>query len=72
MKKTFWNAMLIVSILFFTFTLFSNNFLMLLSSLAFAFLVRVKGNPVIFTAYNQRRREKIKQIKKMTVGKNDG
>jgi hypothetical protein len=64
--------MLIVSILFFTFTLFSNNFLMLLSSLAFAFLVRVKGNPVIFAAYNQKRREKIKQIKKMAVGKNDG
>ncbi|MFT8872174.1 MAG: hypothetical protein ABF868_07755 [Sporolactobacillus sp.] len=64
-KKAFWYTMLAVSITLFVLTIVSSNIILLLVSLALAFLVRVKGNPVLFGAYDRKQKEKIARLKAM-------
>ncbi|MDD9147737.1 hypothetical protein OYT88_04120 [Sporolactobacillus sp. CQH2019] len=64
-KKTFWYLMLGLSFALFVLTLVQSNVFLLIASLALAFLVRVKGNKVLFGAYDRIRKEKIERLKKM-------
>lgn len=64
-NKHFWQIMLILSITFFIMTFYYNNMLFLLISLCLAFIVRVKGDKVIFKEYNKNREEKIKKLKSL-------
>lgn len=68
-QKTFWYLMLGLSVTLFAMTIVSNNFWLLFGSLALAFVVRIKGNKVLFGAYDQKRKEKIERIKKLWAKK---
>lgn len=68
-QKTFWYLMLGLSVTLFVMTIVSNNFWLLFGSLALAFVVRIKGNKVLFGAYDQKRKEKIERIKKLRAKK---
>ncbi|MFX3616632.1 MAG: hypothetical protein ACE3JK_03840 [Sporolactobacillus sp.] len=64
-EKTFWYLMLALSIGLFVLTIVSSNILLLIASLALAFWVRIRGNKVLFGAYDQKRKEKIERLKKI-------
>ncbi|WP_031263724.1 hypothetical protein [Sporolactobacillus laevolacticus] len=68
-QKTFWYLMLGLSVTLFVMTIVSNNFWLLFGSLVLAFVVRIKGNKVLFGAYDQKRKEKIERIKKLRAKK---
>ncbi|MDN3954798.1 hypothetical protein [Sporolactobacillus laevolacticus] len=68
-QKTFWYLMLGLSVTLFVMTIVSNNFWLLFGSLGLAFVVRIKGNKVLFGAYDQKRKEKIERIKKLRAKK---
>lgn len=70
LQKTFWYLMLSVSVALFVATIVSNNILLLFLSLALAFLVRIKGNRILFGAYDQKRKDKIAQLRKLRAKRN--
>ncbi len=64
--RHFWQIMLILSIFLFIMTFYFNNMIFLLISLTLAFIVRIKGDKVIFKEYNKNREEKIKRLKELS------
>lgn len=64
--KHFWQIMLILSIFLFIMTFYFSNMIFLLISLTLAFIVRIKGDKVIFKDYNKNREEKIKRLKELS------
>lgn len=64
--RHFWQIMLILSIFLFIMTFYFNNMIFILISLTLAFIVRIKGDKVIFKEYNKNREEKIKRLKELS------
>ncbi|MFT8708333.1 MAG: hypothetical protein ABF820_02850 [Sporolactobacillus sp.] len=70
LRKTFWYLMLSVSVALFVATIVSNNILLLFLSVTLAFFVRVKGNKILFGTYDQKRKDKIEQLRKLRAKRN--
>lgn len=68
-NKSFWFMMLILSVVFFIVTIFSNNINLLLLSLALALIVRIWGNKVLFKDFYQKRLEKVKHLTSLVAKK---
>jgi hypothetical protein len=70
-KKAFWYLMLGISVALFVLTIVSNDILLLFISLGLAFVVRVKGNMVLFGAYDRKQKERIARIRKLRAERNE-
>lgn len=64
-NKTFWQIMFFLSIALFLTSFYYKNIWFLILCLCFAFLVRVKGDKIIFKEYNKSYEEKREKIKKL-------
>lgn len=61
--KFFWYTMFSISLMLIVLMAFTSNYILMILCLALAFIVRVKGNKVLFKEYDEKQAEKIKKLK---------